>query len=483
MTSMRIHRLLLIVVAVCVMVPGLALWAAPAPTSTVVATPTAAPSSTVAKATPTAEAPPELVKLADEIAAEVESIRGWKFKKPVPKRVCDEKEVRLYLEKEFDREMPPRKLGVAQSFLTMVGLLPPNLDAKKAYLDLMGVQVAAFYDPDDKVLCMVRPEKAKPVTAMDRVIMSHELCHALDDQQLDLEKFVNDLSGKSEDGDLVVGSVAEGSASALMTQYMARMAVAGKLDLAEVLSYSKEEEAKNEAFIKAPPYFMATLGTYVCGMGFLARGNLMELAMGGGDIGGNLTAVIKDPPHSTEQIIHPEKYWDKGKRDEPVLVNDDDVLARLDFMAGADLRCVHKDTVGEMLCSILTRPKADKIDPMEIGMPAYWTNVAATGWGGDRFYLFAYGKTVDQAAEEAAKGKCKGLWITLWDTEKDRDEFIKAYNGISPNLKRETFKYGNFGAIFIYDFSDEFSRIIKDNLGTKPPRMTKDDKPWSAWAP
>ncbi len=55
---------------------------------------------------------------------------------------------------------------------------------------------------------------------------------------------------------------------------------------------------------------------------------------------------------------------------------------------------------------------------------------------------------------EAAKGNCIAVWITLWDTEKDRDEFVKAYESVQPNPKRVTHKWGNLGAVFFFDFDD-----------------------------
>jgi hypothetical protein len=478
----RLHRglLLMTILGIGIVAASGTLLAATAATATAPATTSTAKASFTVES---AEAPPDMAKMAEEVALEVEALRGWKFKNPVPRRVCTEAQARAYMEKIVDRDAPPEKVAVAQAFLKAIGLLPPEADLKKTYIDLMSVQAAAFYDIDTKALYMVRPNGAKPPAAMDQVILSHELCHALDDQQLDLAKFVKGRMGKSsEDEDLVTSCVAEGSATALMIQYMAKMQASGKLDLGQMMEYSKEEEAKNQVLLAAPPYFLSMLGAYVCGMNFLARGDFLGLAMGGKNVGPELTAAMKDPPRSTEQILHPEKYWDAAKRDEPVLVNDEDMVAALRILDQAiGLHVVYRDTAGEMLCTLLTMPRGEKPNPMLMGLPPFWVNEAATGWGGDRFYLLAPGKSDSMAEKETAKGNTGGsVWITLWDTEKDRDEFVKAYEAVAmPN--RVTYKWGSQGAVFFYDLKPGLQKLVEQALEKSPPHMTKDGKPWAPW--
>ena len=60
-----------------------------------------------------------------------------------------------------------------------------------------------------------------------RILIAHELTHALDDQHVGLEEFFKGLLGQSEDLDLVATSVTEGSATSLMTQYMMRAQLSG----------------------------------------------------------------------------------------------------------------------------------------------------------------------------------------------------------------------------------------------------------------
>jgi hypothetical protein len=210
-------------------------------------------------------------------------------------------------------------------------------------------------------------------------------------------------------------------------------------------------------------------------MSFLARGNFASILMGEKDVGDDFLAAVKNPPRSTKQILHPEKYWESAKRDEPVLVADDDVKKML--AGGGDRFVVHADTLGEMLCAILTAPQDAKPDIMSMVTSAYWTNPAAAAWGGDRFYLLAAGPNADEAAKSLKD--LRGLWITLWDTPKGRDDSLQAIEANSPNPARASMKWGSQGAVFFFGFTDTERKDIEAKLQKSPPKMTRDSKPWS----
>jgi hypothetical protein len=452
------------------------------PTAVVAAAPGATkPAPAATRPAATAPAAPaaatDLIQVADEVAKDVESLRGWKFKQPVKKQLVTEEQARAWLEKEIEKQAPPALLARKQAFLRMIGLLPPDCDLKKTLVTLLQGQIAGYYDPEAKTLSLVKRDSVPRSGFVERIMLSHELTHALDDQYADLTKLVKDHGGKSEDGDLVVASVFEGSATAEMMRYTPRLLMSGQFDPSELLQYSQAEEGRNRTFLEAPRYFSVMLATYMCGMNFLARGNFTSLLLGEKDVGDDFLAAAKNPPRSTKQILHPEKYWESAKRDEPVLVADDDVKKML---AGGGRFVVHTDTLGEMLCAILASPKDAKPDVMSMAMASYWTNPAATGWGGDRFYLLAAGSGADDAAKSLKD--LRGLWITLWDTAQDRDEFLQAFEQSTPSAARTAMKWGSQGAVFFFNFTDAERKDIEAKLQRSPPKMTRDAKPWSPWA-
>jgi hypothetical protein len=432
----------------------------------------------LAPAAPTAQAAPkELIEMADQAARDVEALRGWKFKAPVKKQVCTPEFVRSYLDKQVEKQCPPEKVLEIQAFLRTVGLLPPETDLKKTLLDIMQGQVGGFYDTDTKALYIVRRGSAA-APAMDRIFMVHELTHALDDQYVDLDGFLKPLVGQTEDMDITASSVTEGSATSLMTQYMTRALLSGQLDPAAVMTYSEAEAENSKKLMEAPRYFTAMIASYICGMQFLANTNLFALAQmpDNQQVGRNLQAVVKDPPQSSEQILHPGKYWDRQKRDEPVVVNDD---AAVKLLAAPGRWVVHKDTLGEMLIAMLTTPKDSKPNLLEMQMADAWTNAAAKGWGGDRFFLLASGQTADEAGK--ALKDLRGVWITLWDTPKDREEFVEAYDTRAATA-HVTFRLGNMSAVVFFGFAEAERKALETKLEKSPPPMTQSGKAWSPWS-
>ena len=430
--------------------------------------PAAAPSADAASA--------DLTRVADEVAKDVEALRGWKFKQPVARQLVTREQTMAWLEKEIAAQASPELLATKQAFLRTVGLLPPDCDLKKTFLSLMEGQVAGYYDSGAKVLCIVQRDGVKPAGLVERIMLAHELGHALDDQYIDLDKLIRQHGNQSEDGDLVISSLMEGSATVMMMRYVPRLQLTGQFDLTELLQYNKAEEASTAAFLEAPPYFSSMLGAYMCGMNFLARGNFLALMLSDKDVGDQLLAAAKDPPRSTEQILHPEKYWDAAARDEPVVASDDDARKML---AQGGRWVVHTDTLGEMLCAILTTPKDAKADPMMMVSPAYWTNTVASGWGGDRFYLLASGPSAAEAGKSLKD--LRGVWLTFWDTPQDRDEFFEACES-NPVPGRAAAKVGSLGAVFFYGLAEPERQAIRAKLEKSPPKMTRDSKPWSPWA-
>jgi hypothetical protein len=192
-------------------------------------------------------------------------------------------------------------------------------------------------------------------------------------------------------------------------------------------------------------------------------------------IGENMLAACRNPPASSEQILHPHKYWDPEQRDDPVIV-DDDHVERLIRREG--MQVVHKNTVGELLCGLLATDENRELNLIAATMPTYWTNDAAAGWGGDRFFLLAEGADTE-SARKSLKG-LKGVWVTLWDTPDDRDEFVESYEIERELASRTVFPHGERGAVFLFGFDRKQREGLQRSFEQSPPPLTKSDRPWKS---
>jgi hypothetical protein len=418
---------------------------------------------------------PDLIKMAKEVEKEVEALRGWAFKHPVKTDVRTEAQLREFIEtKLLEEQYGGGRLERIEAFLRMVGLIPRDCGLKQTIIDVLLNQVGGFYDHDTKAFYMLKREGVGYGPLLNRSLVAHELTHALDDQYVDLGKLMH--PELDEDQAIAIGSIVEGSATVLMMRYMMRAMMSGEYDAAELAEVQRQEMERSQVFLQAPPYFTTLLANYLCGMQFITRGRPVVPGMEPYEkgVGDNMLAVCKNPPVSSEQILHPQKYWDAAERDEPVVVADGD-LERLIQRDG--LHVVHKNTVGELLCSLLTSDENRELNIVTAGLPSYWTNEAATGWGGDRFFLLAEGKDAESAASEL-RG-LKGIWVTLWDTSDDRNEFVEEYEIERELDRRSVFRLGDRGAVFLFGFDAAQREALQRRFAQAPPAFTKGGRSWN----
>lgn len=416
----------------------------------------------------------ELVKMSESVQKEVEKLRGWKFKHPVKTEVYSEEQLRKFIERKlFEEELGKGRLERLQAFLRMTRLIPADVDVRETMMRVLLNQIGGFYDPDTKAFYMLARAGVDYGPLLNRTLVAHELCHALDDQYVDLDKLMKSRE-QTEDWGLAVGSVVEGSATVLMTHYMGQAQASGDFDAAEIGRVMQAEMERSRVFAEAPPYFTALMATYIGGMHFLIAGDVTALADAGAGprVGERVLKCAEAPPTSSEQILHPEKYWDPKLRDDPVHIDD----ARVEKVLTQDgLKIAHRNTTGELMCAILTSDERRELDMMAASIPSFWTNDGASGWGGDRFFLLSPSADESKGALEGLKG----VWITLWDTPSDRDEFISDYATERPDTARVARKWGGRGAVFFYGFDEHAADKRMADLAPVAASLTKAGKPWS----
>jgi hypothetical protein len=254
-------------------------------------------------------------------------------------------------------------------------------------LDFQSGQVAGYYSPEKDQLFVV--SRSGALDGAQIVTYAHEFTHQLDDQVLGLDKLGLDVADQS-DQQLARLALVEGDATSIQTAYMTTKLTPQQLG--EVLTASMDPEAI-EALQNAPPFVRETaLFPYERGLAFVST----LLAQGGYAA---VDAAFKDPPGSTEQILHPEKY---AQREAPTAVTLPNVAKAL----GTGWTAAGQDTLGELLLSIwLTQG----------GVPAAEASTAAAGWGGDRLVILR------------GPNGAVGVGIaSTWDTAADAAEFLAA---------------------------------------------------------
>jgi hypothetical protein len=228
--------------------------------------------------------------------------------------------------------------------------------------------------------------------------MAHELTHALQDQHFNLRRFEKWPPGDS-DAELAAHSLIEGDATLTMTIYMAKNPLVA-LAFARSLGSSG---MSSEQFNQAPRALRESLVfPYLQGMEWTRQ----LYKRGGWNM---VSEAFTRLPQSTEQILHPEKYFSYER---PLKV----VLPDLRNVLGPNWKRIDSDVNGEwsyylILDQFLNSPTESRR--------------AAAGWAGDRYALYEGPKLGQVFLEQ----------IAAWDTENDAREFFDAY------VKRTELRY------------------------------------------
>lgn len=243
---------------------------------------------------------PSLLSTADAVFADMSRITGLPIKAPLKKRIASRAEIQKYLKENIHTEYTAEELHVQQAALQAFGLVPPDFDLEKFLISFYTEQAAGFYDPRRKTMFMavwVSPD-------MQKMVLAHELTHALQDQNLDLEKFLHESKG-DDDATNARQAIVEGYATAAMMQNLM-----GGVDLGSVPSLQPlmeltihQQLEEFPMFNQAPFFFrFQALFPYSAGLGFMQHG----LAQGGWK---RLNQVFSDPPTTTREIFEPQVYF------------------------------------------------------------------------------------------------------------------------------------------------------------------------------
>lgn len=369
------------------------------PPSSAPAVPSASPASPSpsrsADAGPTASA--DLSAVYEEINAQVQELRGLEELEPVVPQILSPQELSEVLREQVEEDSPPELLAAYERLYKAMNLMPRDQSLADVYVDLLESQVAGLYVPSDKRLYVV--SKEGDVGAVERVFYAHEYEHALQDQHFDLGALQSDDLIGDSDRQLARQAMIEGDAYVVMTQWLQQHL--SPAELLEVLAASNDPEAI-AALEDIPPIvsnqilFPATGGLF---WAFAIQ------AQGGWEA---VDAAFADPPDSTEQILHQDKW---ASREPPIEVTlSADLAARL----GDGWSVTLEDNLGEYQLGVWLTGSVPTG-----GLPPA-PPAAAAGWGGDRL-LFVEGP--DDAFAVVVK--------TVWDSNADAVEFHDAIAELS----------------------------------------------------
>ncbi len=241
---------------------------------------------------------PEFLATADEVLKDMSEITGWKLKSPLKKSIRSREEIHAYVLRQMDDEKDAKERYASTRSAEAFGLIPKGFDLDSFLVDLLTEQIAGLYDPKSHEFYIAAWIPAEE----QRMVMSHELTHALEDQHFQIEPWVK-AARPNDDAELAREAVLEGSAMAAMLEYMLKDKGLKLRDLPDIdPSLFIGDLSDTPMLKKAPPFIKDSLMfPYFSGLTF----SMTVLKTDGWR---GFSNVFDKPPASTQQILHPELY-------------------------------------------------------------------------------------------------------------------------------------------------------------------------------
>lgn len=326
----------------------------------------------------------------DQVAREVEKVRGKRFLRSIPASEIDGRELRKVLKSKLSESFPASPDETVRT-LAAFGLIEETPNLLERLLDFYASQVIAFYDPEPRRFFVVKgadkeiekhqkklpepvEEELESLPGMaemsEKLIFAHELTHALQDETLRLDKRMKELKDNG-DRALALESLLEGEA----TLVMVRVALAdlpgadatAEEMLAPLLSAGSLERSGVPKDI--PDYFVDQLFfPYAEGTAYVRR---IVKAKGWS----GMDRLWRNPPQTTSEILH---------EDATFIPAEDLLPSKPDKLGPAGSRFLYADTLGEWTVRYVLRRELAEED----------ADAAAAGWRGDRIVFFASGRAI-----------------------------------------------------------------------------------------
>jgi hypothetical protein len=371
----------------------------PTPTPTIEPTPEPEPTATPE---PEDDDAFDLDAFVDQVVANVVELRGLEMLEELQFSTMSREELAELLEEEIVFEQQEI------DYYWILRLLDDrDIDLERVMIDVQAADIYGFYDLETQETYVIAD--GSELSALEEVILAHEITHALQDQHFDLSILLDEDA--DYDASMAFLAMVEGDAVLTQEFYAQRYLGPDRL-----LEYQREAlsalgDADAMAAVEAlPPALLEILSfPYYAGPQFMLQAYEGDLA--------SLDEHLMNPPVSTQQVLNPNAYLG-GEIEPPVEVMIEDMHDRLGD--GWELWDEGAFGVFDLILVLEENGIANADEPLE-------------GWRGSRFALYDDGDDVAiivatqwESADAAATFET-ALLETLADA--DEDDGIWVENG------------------------------------------------------
>ena len=338
----------------------------------------------------------------EELKKAVSRLRGLPFEQEVSMETQKLEEIRSALSTAIEEESAAQ-LSTTGEVYKRLGLLPESVDLPKALIDLKFFQQAIRYDarkrsilvpqePLGTAFALLRSPWRVNEEMAKQILLVHALTHALQEQHFHWQEKIK--TRDTPDAKLALRALIQGDAVLVGLAYFTENGEGTKEKiLAGVKSLFRLAERLDDELPQFPAVLRQTLALeYLYGSQFVSWAYSRKGWEG-------VNALLSDPPVSTAQILHPEKYY--LKREDPLEIVPWTLIRQFGAQKIVD------ETLGELMVRHLLAQNLSKEDAEKI----------AAGWAGDT--LMAFRERTDLIIG----------WVTAWASPSGAQDFAAAFRG------------------------------------------------------
>ncbi|QCJ45685.1 Hvo_1808 family surface protein [Haloprofundus sp. MHR1] len=350
----------------------------------------------------------ELDTVVNRSMARVERIRGLEFEQSVPVEVISRAEFRNQ-SAGGGANYPPQRRAFDNAKFEALFMINESTDSIAVQNSNTGASVGGYYSPAEKRIVIVSENTTSP--KLNEVTLSQELFHALQDQQFDLTRY----NQSTQERHNAVDGLVEGDGNYVDWLYEQRCD--GEWDCLE----DSARGGGGDGLANYGPYLIQ-YQPYSDGPAFVRQ--LRE--RGGWEA---VNAAYENPPASTEQVIHPDRY----PNDTPV----DPIVTDRTSGTWQQLEPEGRPNYGELgeagVNAMLVYPLYETKGQTQIIPAQQWYNLNESGEV-EEFAPFNYDHPYTDGfrgdrfvAYQNDAGETGYVWKLVWDNSSQAGEFLDGY--------------------------------------------------------
>ncbi len=344
--------------------------------------------------------------------ARVEAIRQLEFRRTVPVKLESRETFRA---RQANDTTAPALRTFDNAKFEALFLIGEDQDSIAVQNQNTGASVLGFYSSSRNAIVLISENRSN--LQVNEGTLVHELVHALQDQRFNLSRY----DARTRDGANAESGLIEGDASLVEFRYQNRCQEGGPWN---GTCLSPPDSGSSGSLANIGTYFVK-FQPYSDGPAFITT----LYQQGGWEA---VNAAYEDPPESSAQVIHPEKYPEQTPRNVTIEDRQSEDWERV--------RPPNRPDYGEVgeaaLTSMLVFPLYDSDGQARIISPDDWLNRTqggeisdfdplnydnefTAGWAGDRLHVY------ENEANETAY-----VWRLVWETPRDAEEFTAGYTRV-----------------------------------------------------